>query len=398
VSVKDSSIEVTDRLPQSVAVVLGEIDLVTALGRAGIPCAVSAVPGDPALFSRHVRWVLPWADPRGDPEAMTAALEAFARTQARPPSLYYNGDADLVYASRNRAVLGRSFRFVLPEADLVESLVDKLRWQELAEQLGFPVPRAAVVGSDGPPPSESLSWPLVTKPARGRHTAWRSRFGPRKAILVKTGDELEDVRRRLPGEPLIVQEFVPGPESEVHSYHVYVDDGDEVVAEFTGRKIRTFPPQFGETTALSVGLDSGIAAMGRDMVAALKLRGVAKFDYKRAPNGQWFLLEVNPRFTLWHNAGASAGVNIPALVHADLNGAGRPRHSLTGTAQWCHPTADFRAARATGLSISKWLRWATTCDARWALTWRDPMPFVRGVVGKKLRRMLTTPRRTEGRP
>jgi D-aspartate ligase len=389
-------IQAADRSPQAVAVVLGEIDLVTALGRAGIPCAVSAIPGDPALFSRHTRWVVPWVDTRRDPGAMTAALEAFARTQSRSPVLYYNGDADLIYVSRNRAVLGRSFRFVLPEDDLVETLVDKLRWQELATELGLPVPRAALVGAEGPPPGDAPSWPLVAKPARGRHAAWRSRFGPRKAILVDTGPKLEDVRRLLPNEPLIVQEFVPGPESEVHSYHVYVDDEDNIVAEFTGRKIRTFPSQFGETTALSVGLDSGIAAMGRDMVAALKLRGVAKFDYKRAPNGQWFLLEVNPRFTLWHNAGASAGINIPAIVHADLNGAARPLHSLTGTARWCHPTADFRAARATGLSISKWLPWATTCEARWALTRRDPMPFVRGVVVKKLRRILTVAR-PEGR-
>ena len=392
------SIKARNGSPQSVAVVLGEIDLVTALGRAGIPCAVSAVPGDPALFSRHARWALPWVDPRSDPGAMTATLEGFARTQGRPPTLYYNGDTDLIYVSRNRAVLERSFRYVVPDADLVETLVDKLRWQDLAEKLGLPVPRAAVLGSGGPPPSESLSWPLVAKPAQGRHTAWRNRFGPSKAILAKTGPELEDVRRQLPDEPLMVQEFVPGPESEVYSYHVYVDDDYKVAAEFTGQKTRTWPPQFGETTALSVGLDSGIAAMGRDMVAALKLRGVAKFDYKRAPTGQWFLLEVNPRFTLWHNAGASAGVNIPAMVHADLNGARRLSQSITGPAQWCHPTADFRAARATGLPLWKWLRWASACDARWALTWRDPMPFVRGVVGKKLRRMLTSSRRPEGRP
>jgi predicted ATP-grasp superfamily ATP-dependent carboligase len=35
-------------------------------------------------------------------------------------------------------------------------------------------------------------------------------------------------------------------------------------------------------------------------------------------------LEINPRFTLWHHAGAVAGVNIPALVYADLTGTPRP--------------------------------------------------------------------------
>ena len=54
--------------------------------------------------------------------------------------------------------------------------------------------------------------------------------------------------------------------------------------------------------------------LGRTLVQRLGLRGVAKFDFKRAADGRLFLLEVNPRFNLWHHPGALAGVNLPALV------------------------------------------------------------------------------------
>lgn len=375
------------------AVVLGEIDLVSALGRAGIPCAVSAVRGDPALYSRHARWTLPWVDTARDPDTMSAILERFARAQPHPPVLYYNGDADLLYASRHRGVLQKWLRIVLPDADLVEKLVHKVRWQRLAEELGLPVPRAVLVEADRHDLDESPTWPQLVKPALGRDAVWRDRFGGRKAIVVESGARLEELRRQIPDRALLVQELVPGPETEVHSYHVYVDGGGKVVADFTGRKIRTFPLQFGETSALSVGLDPEVAAMGREMVAALGLRGVAKFDYKRAPDGRWFLLEINARFTLWHNAGATAGINIPAIVHADLTGTRRPKLSTVASARWCHPTNDFRAVRAQRASIPRWVRWALSCDARWALEWRDPMPFARGVVVKKLRRIMSTSRR-----
>ena len=47
-------------------------------------------------------------------------------------------------------------------------------------------------------------------------------------------------------------------------------------------------------------------------MAALGLRGVAKLDFKRTAAGELVLLEVNPRFNLWHLPGAVAGVNLPA--------------------------------------------------------------------------------------
>src|SRR6266480_5798567 len=91
-------------------------------------------------------------------------------------------------------------------------------------------------------------------------------------------------------------------------------------------------------TRLTCDWSSDVCSSDLELVRRLGLRGVAKLDFKRAPDGQLYLLEVNPRFTLWHHLGARAGVNIPALVYADLAGLprGRVLQARAGV-RWCKP-------------------------------------------------------------
>src|SRR3989442_573503 len=183
------------------------------------------------------------------------------------------------------------------------------------------------------------------------------------------------------GIPVLLQQLIPGPETCIESYHVYVDEHGETVGEFTGRKIRTWPPAHGDSTALVITDSPEVTTLGRDLVRRLDLRGVAKFDFKRAPDCRMYLLEINPRFTLWHHLGARAGVNIPALVYADL--AGLPRAGMRQAragARWCKPWGDVSAAAAAGISFLRWLPWALSCEAMRVVAWDDPIPFVRGVL------------------
>jgi hypothetical protein len=147
----------------------------------------------------------------------------------------------------------------------------------------------------------------------------------------------------------LVQEFVHGSEARIESYHCYVDQEGRVAGEFTGRKIRTYPMRFGHTTALEITEAADVRRLGRDIVERLGISGVAKLDFKRDMQGQLRLLEINPRFTLWHHPAAIAGVNIPALVYADLTGRPRPAPArLRAGLRWCRPWKDFPAAREGG--------------------------------------------------
>jgi len=382
----------------TLACVLGDADLLRALGLAGIPCAVAAQPGDPARYSRFARVVLDWADAWDRPEVLVESLERFGAAQSTPPVLFYEEDRELLVVSRYRERLRRHFRFVVPAAELVEDLVDKGRFQALAQRLDLPVPPGRVLNPRTDSVPLDVPCPVVLKPLVRRGDTWTPIAGGAKALRVDSPVTLTYLWPRLAaaGITVLLQQVIAGPETCIESYHVYVDETGETVAEFTGRKIRTWPPSHGDSTALVTTEAPDVTALGRDLVRRLDLRGVAKFDFKRAPGGRLYLLEVNPRFTLWHHLGARAGVNIPALVYGDLTGLPRPgmrqgRQARAGV-RWCKPWDDVAAARAAGISFLHWLPWAMGCEATRVLAWDDPMPFVRGVLWRVRSRVFRSRR------
>jgi len=361
------------------------MDLVRPLGLSGIDCAVAVPPGAAPRFSRFTRAALEWANPWEHADELLETLLRFGAAQAEPPVLFYESDGELLLISRHRERLHQVFRFVIADQTLVEDLVDKERFQKLAERLSLPVPAARRLRPEQElnPADLGLRYPIVVKPLTRRPEVWKTVAKSGKALRLNTPDELRQLWPRLAasGVTALAQELIPGPETCIESYHVYVDEQGEIVGEFTGRKIRTYPREYGDSTALVTTNATDVAELGRELVHRLRLRGVAKFDFKRAPDGKLYLLEVNPRFNLWHHLGALAGVNLPALVYSDLTG--QPR-SLVGTARaevtWCRIWQDALAVRASGLSLAKWLPWALGCEAQRLLSWDDPMPFLGAVM------------------
>jgi D-aspartate ligase len=372
------------------ACVIGDMDLVRPLALADVRCAVLAPPGSGAEFSRSARISLGWVDPWSQPEVLIERLLAFGSSQPSPPVLFYEGTADVLAISRHRDALREAFRFVIAEATLVEDLTDKHRFQVLAERLDLPVPRTRRLDPASDPAGwrVDLRYPLLIKPVTRRFDAWGAIAPDAKAVSVDDPQALRHLWDRLAAAdmPILAQELIAGPESQIESYHMYVDEDGRLVAEFTGKKIRTRPARFGYTTSLTITDADDVATLGRQIVRRLGLTGVAKLDFKRTADGQLLLLEVNPRFTLWHHPAAVAGVNIPALVWSDLNELPQPRvRPARAGVTWCDLWEDAAAAKQAGELGLRWAAWAATCDAKSGFAWNDPMPFVRAVALPKAR-------------
>ncbi len=232
------------------------------------------------------------------------------------------------------------------------------------------------------PSALDLAFPLIIKPLN-RAGRWDDTFGLRKAIEAESLAALQALWPSLLALDidLLAQELIAGSEAQIESYHCYVDRAGSIAGEFTGRKIRTYPAAYGHTTALEITDAADVRRQGRDAGERLGLTGVAKFDFKRDRAGKLHLFEINPRFTLWHHAGAVAGVNIPALVYADLTGAPRPAVTpAKAGVRWCRPWKDLPAARQSKVPMTSWVPWLIGCEAKSTLSWSDPMPAVRSTL------------------
>jgi predicted ATP-grasp superfamily ATP-dependent carboligase len=365
------------RLP--LAIVLGDSNLLKPLAREGIPCALAIPPRAPLRYSRHARHVLTWRDD-GPLERQGARLLEFAAGQPVPPVILFQSDAQLLWVSRNRDQLRGVARFAIADRELVEQLVDKTAFVALADHHRLPVPPSVTLSAtDDYAPPRDAPMPAVVKPAtRTIDEEWQRLAGDRKVLSVSTPSDLDSLRPHLLayGKPVLLQRDVPGGESRIESYHVYVDAAGTVVAEFTGKKIRTLPLEKGITTSVEVLPIPDVRLVGRDVIERIGLTGVAKLDFKRAADGALFLLEVNPRFSLWNNPGAAAGFNIPAAVYADLVGLPRPEFRQGSYRVRWFNVNDLAAARASGVSLGGWLAWLARERPTSGLALDDPMPTV----------------------
>jgi predicted ATP-grasp superfamily ATP-dependent carboligase len=380
----------SNHIGRPLACVVGTLDLVRALGLVGISSAVVSPPGDFARYSRHTKVRIDSVDASREPHTLIERLLRFGSEQPSPPVLYYDGDFKLLAISRGRAALAQAFRFVLPEPGLAEDLVDKSRFAALVERLALPVPPAVRVSPDGNAPVTDLRFPLVIKPLTRQNDSWEP-LARGKAIEVESPPELRKLwpRLREAGLGVLLQELIPGPETLVESYHAYIDVEGETAGEFTGRKIRTYPTRYGYSTALEITFEHDVVDAGREILSRLEFRGVAKLDFKRHPDdGRLYLLEVNPRFNIWHHPGAKAGVNLPEIVYRDLVGLPRrPVPRVRPGARWVHPWFDFRAARLQGIPLARWLPWMLMCEAKYGVALDDPLPIPRAAAVRLRRRL-----------
>jgi D-aspartate ligase len=380
------------------ALVLGArvVEVVRSLAMEGIPVGVVTPTGDPARWSRYAHTMLTWdwmqPAERHD-EDLADRLVRLARQQATPPVLMYCSDQSMVFVSQHRDRLAEGFRFAVPEAGLVEATEDKARFAALATARSLPVPRTVVVDCRdrcrAEPPDElfDLGLPVIVKPT-ARDRTWVTAVGSSaKAVRIETKEQLLEFWPRLRGlsKPAIAQECIPGPETAVVSYHVYIDAAGEIAGEFTGCKIRTIPIEYGHTSSLTITDDPKVTRLGREVCRALGLRGAAKIDLKYAPDGRLHLFEINARLTLWAHPGAWAGVNLPAIMYADLAGRPRPTCGRTRTCvDWVHPK-DVLAARAHGISMAQWLSWLwRTRPVIGVWKWDDPGPLL-GLLAVRLK-------------
>lgn len=177
----------------------------------------------------------------------------------------------------------------------------------LLERLKDVVPVPASVPLTRASAATASGFPLFVKP--------RSGAGSRGARRIDSPAELATVPQ---DGSFLVQEYLPGAE---YSVDVYVSRDGRPIAAVPRERMKT---------------DSGIAVTARTVAEpalvdaalrvarAIDVRHVANVQFRRADDGRFKLLEVNPRFPGTLPLTAEAGVDIPKLLIDDLSGKPLP--------------------------------------------------------------------------
>lgn len=375
------------------AVLCGDLNMLRCFTGLGIPTfVVSSNPDDFTFHSRYCHQKRVIADPQIEPDKTVQDLVELGQMFRERPVLLYSNDTMLLLISRNREFLGKYYRFLLPERDLIENLVDKTRFASLADSLGFPVPKTILSRQirAAEEAKEYISLPCILKP--NFHIGWfESRLileeggKPQKVLRANNFDELNDRYNKMKQftDDFIIQEYIPGGADSIYSFHAYFDRHSEALAYYVGRKIRTYPKDSGKSTYLELVKEPEVVRLGVDILNRLKFVGSAKIDFKKdVETNRFYVLEINPRFTLWNYLGAVCGVNLPYVAYLDLVGETcKPQKDYRTGIKWLSFGNDLRAfirdyRRNGDLSWGRWLRSYGSQKIYDTFSWRDPYPFV----------------------
>ena len=376
----------------------------------GVPIVgASLTPTAPTCRSRLWHSVLQVSAPTT--QAWLATLRA-AHARYGPMVLFPADDIVVRIVAEHAGELATQFDFVLPDLPTVDRLLDKSVFHEWALANDFPVPHTAIVNN----PEQlraalrEMAFPVVFKPVE--HTPqWAAVSKHYKVHRFDSADDLE----RLPFAPFdaadrfVVQEWIPGRDSDVYFCLTYRNRNGEELAAQVGRKITQWRVDTGSTALAVTHQDPELHKLTRRLLDTAGHVGFGSLEIRRSTrDGRMIITEPTVgRPDLQTALAAAAGVNLVEMAYRDALKLPAPPRRPRREAIWIHETAFPRsvlvAARRRRLDGRTLLAALRTRRAPTGAFFsdRDPLPLVletAKVANKILQTALITARKPRKRP
>jgi len=300
--------------------------VVLSLGRRGIDVHVGdASSVAMSRYSRYCKSYTRVPDFFIEPDRyFEATCQALKKTGAR---VLLPCHEDVGIFCRRKNELPQGVLTSLPDWDSYRVAEDKLNVLDLAAQAGCPTPMTTKVESWShlEDLSKSLDWPITIKTRIGNSAKGVRIARNREELFAKYKELVETFR--LPQERWpFLQEFLPGDAAGVCMLY----QNGRCVTSFSERYIRCKEPgKFGTSTLREPFENPQLIAKATAVMDRLKWNGVVHIDFVACKEGDFKLIEVNPR--LWGALALStfAGVDFPYIWY--LMAMGEPINGLAGS-------------------------------------------------------------------
>jgi D-aspartate ligase len=357
----------------------GTLALARSLGNLKVP--VTYITNDSPLpsWSRFVRETIRWSGP-DDEQAVDFLREAAQRHKMEGWLLVPAADPEVRLVSENLQVLSAAYKIMLPSWDALRWVCDKPFLYKRAAELKLDMPRTYEIASTQQASELKPAFPVVLKPNMGGGS---SRIAKAKVIRVDDRSSFlsayGDAAEQIGFENVIVQELIPGGGESQFSYAALWNQG-QPVAEFTARRTRQYPVDFGYTSTFVEVVDEPRAvAAARTLLQSIGHSGLVEIEFKRDHRDNLLkLLDVNPRPWSWFGLCATSGVDLGAMLWETANG----RYSLPASARprtaWMYLVRDgvsaFKLMLRGQIGIAEYFRSFGSVRSWATFAWNDLLP------------------------
>ena len=348
---------------------LNGLGVVRSLAAGGVPVYLVESSRDCAAgWSRYCKFV---HTPALEGAVLVDRLLALASTLRCAPVLILTSDSAVITVSAHRSRLQAAYRFALPAAESLSASLDKVAFQRLAEAALLPVPRGVAIGSSADLDRlQDLGPALIIKPAdKTRVLAGAVERAVRTRTLAEARQAAERMLRAA--SPLIAQEWVEGPDSEIFFTLFTCDGQGRLAGFFAGRKLVCSPPEIGSTAVCVPAPEVADILRGEVLrfIELTRYQGLGSLEFKRnSREARFLIIEPTVGRTDWQEEIASlCGVNLPLIAYRLALGepASAPSDREGPVSIW-RQSREFQVAHALAPAGAR------VVDA--FFRWHDPLP------------------------
>ncbi len=276
---------------------------------------VSHEPGDFSSSSRFVDKTHLLPNPNTHEEQFVESLLNLSKEYPEALLLPCSDDA-LQVCSKHKDKLDTKFVTSFPDWPVLQRILDKKFTYETAEKIGIPCPKTITVSSieEIQEKGDSIMYPCVIKPSTGH--LFVEIFGSKMVFVNNKQELLENFSNLVEsGLVLMIQEFIPGPDSQNVNYMSFVDNYKTHV-EFTAAKVRNDPPSTGSPRVTVSRKIPEILEPGQRILNALNYSGYSCTEFKFDVRDQKYkLLEVNGRVNRSIYQPIKCGIDFPKMIY-----------------------------------------------------------------------------------
>lgn len=217
-----------------------------------------------------------------------------------------DGYAELI--SKHKEELSKTFICPYVDYDLLKSLNNKESFYKIADEHGLPHPltkiitRAAYEDEDKSGLEIPFDFPVALKPANSVEWLDIHFEGRKKAFTIHSNEEYMDIVSKIYDNgyksDLILQDFIPGDDSNMRVLNAYVDQQHHVKMMCLGHPILEDPtPQsIGNYVAIVPDFNQDVYDMVQKFLEDIEFTGFANFDMKYDSRDKTFkFFEINLR-------------------------------------------------------------------------------------------------------
>lgn len=215
-------------------------------------------------------------------------------------------DPELSLISKNKAKFEKiGVTVLVSDYEAVELAFDKYKMFKYLSEHGFKTAKTYIDKKEfyNDLENKKISFPVFVKPYKGSASI--------NINKVNTKEEIETLFQI--NNDLIIQEFMDGQEIGAD---IYIDPiSKKVVSIFTKEKIKM---RAGETDKAKSFKDPNLFALITKLVEEIGYKYMIDMDVFNV-NGEYYILEINPRFGGGYPHAYECGVNFPKLVINSIN-------------------------------------------------------------------------------